>query len=121
MVFDSNGGFALPNGAVLAQDASWVSRSSWEALSEEQRLGFATICPGLVIELRSQSDRLPDLQAKMAEYKDNGIQLGWLIDQQAKRVVVYRVGDAVEVLDGPGSVPGDPALPGFALDLSAIW
>jgi Uma2 family endonuclease len=43
-----------------------------------------------VIELRSKTDKLKDLRAKMQEYLDNGTQLGWFIDPIHERVKVYR-------------------------------
>ncbi len=80
--FDSSTGFILPNGATRSPDASWVSRERWEALTPEQKGTFANICPDFVVELRSGSDRVQSLQAKMREYIDNGARLGWLIDPQ---------------------------------------
>ena len=119
--FDSSTGFTLPNGAIRAPDASWVLRSRLDALTEDERKGFGHICPDFVIEIRSASDRLSALQAKMQEYIDNGARLGWLVDPIGRRAYVYRPGAEVEVLDSPQTLSGDPELAGFTLDLSAIW
>ena len=51
---------------------------------QEQREGFIPLCPDFVIELRSRTDTVSELQAKMQEYLDNGAQLGWLIDPKRK-------------------------------------
>jgi Uma2 family endonuclease len=80
--FDSSTGFILPNGAIRSPDASWVSRSRWEALTPEDKTTFPKICPDFVVELRSLSDLLRPIQDKMKEYLDNGARLGWLIDPQ---------------------------------------
>ena len=119
--FDSSGGFTLPNGATLSPDAAWVLLSRWDSLSEEEQDRFPPISPDFVIELRSPSDRLTDAQRKMAEYMENGVRLGWLIDPQNRRVHVYRPGQPVETLEQPATVSGDPVLPGFVLDLSVVW
>ncbi|MCC5626390.1 Uma2 family endonuclease [Nostoc sp. CHAB 5715] len=119
--FGSSGGFTLPNGAVRSPDAAWIKRDRWEAIPPELRKKFAPICPEFVIELRSQSDRLQILQDKMQEYIDNGTQLGWLIDRKQRRVFIYRPNIAVEVLDNPKTLYGEPLLPGFVLDLSQVW
>ena len=119
--FDSSEGFTLPNGAVRAPDVSWVLRSRLDALTDEDREGFWHICPDFVIEIRSASDRLSTLQAKMQEYIDNGARLGWMIDPIGRRAYVYRPGKAVEVLDAPQTLSGEPELAGFTLDLGAIW
>jgi Uma2 family endonuclease len=121
VAFDSSTGFLLPNGAERSPDASWVSRRRWDALTPEQRERFPPLCPDFVLELRSPSDDLDDLRAKMKEYRDNGAALGWLVDPYAKRVEVYRPGVAVDVLEVPQRVAGDPVLRGFILELDAIW
>ena len=120
-VFSPSAGFDLPNGAVRAPDVSWILLSRWESLSRDEQRTFSPICPDFVIELRSPSDRLGEAQRKMAEYLENGVRLGWLIDPQNKRIYVYRPGQPVEILEEPDTISGDPVLPGFALDLSPIW
>jgi Uma2 family endonuclease len=121
VVTDSSGGFTLPNSAVRAPDAAWTERARAEALSEEQQEKFIPLCPDFVIELRSPTDSLPAVQAKMQEYMANGAMLGWLIDPILHRVSIYRPGLAAEVLDNPETLSGDPILPGFVLDLREIW
>ena len=119
--FDATAGFTLPNGAVRSPDASWIRKERWAELSEEEKRKFARIVPDFAVELRSPSDRLGYVQAKMQEYMDNGVRLGWLIDPFQRRVHVYRPGAAVKVLEGPETLSGDPELPGFSLDLKPIW
>ena len=119
--FDSSTGFILPNGATRSPDASWVSRERWEALTLEQKGTFANICPDFVVELRSSSDRLQSLQAKMREYMDNGARLGWLIDPQQRQVEIYRPKLAVTVLSNPAELSGEEVLPGFLLNLHPMW
>ncbi|MGB3534389.1 MAG: Uma2 family endonuclease [Microcoleaceae cyanobacterium] len=119
--FDSSTGFILPNGANRSPDACWISQERWDALTEEQKGTFANICPDFVVELRSSSDTLKPLQAKMQEYIDNGAKLGWLIDPQNRTVEVYRVGVEVEVLSNPTELSGEEVLPGFVLNLTRVW
>jgi len=121
LAFDSSAGFTLPNGAIRSPDASWVKRDRWDALTQEQRERFAPLCPDFVVELRSRTDRLSDLQEKMQEYMDNDARLGWLLDPIDKRVHVYRPGQSVEVLDNPDTLSGDPVLPGFVLPVRELW
>ncbi|HAN46926.1 MAG TPA: hypothetical protein DCQ32_10325, partial [Cyanobacteria bacterium UBA8156] len=60
-------------------------------------------------------------QAKMQEYLANGCRLGWLIDPHGRRVAVYRLGQASEVLANPTELSGEDVLPGFILDLTRLW
>lgn len=119
--FDSSTGFILPNGAERTPDLSWVRTERWEALSEEERNVFPPLCPDFVAELRSPSDRLPDLQDKMQEYIDNGTQLGWLIDPLDQNVSIYQPNKNIVHLDKPETISGEPILPGFVLNLQKIW
>ena len=118
--FDSSTGFELPNGANRSPDASWVRKERWEALTLEQREGFVPLCPDFVIELRSKTDLLTGLRAKMQEYLENGTQLGWLIDPPNKQVEIYRAGQTVEMLENPSTLSGEAVLPGFTLTLKRI-
>jgi len=119
--FNSSSGFHLPNGADRSPDASWVSQARWDALTLEEQTGFAPLCPDFVVELRSKSDSMETLRAKMAEYRDNQARLGWLIDRKEKKVEIYRQGQDVEVLDNPMTLSGEDVLPGFVLDLTEVW
>ncbi len=121
--FDSSTGFDLPNGSNRSPDLSWVLKSRLAELTEEQKRDFLPLCPDFVIEIRSSSDGLRSLQRKMMEYIENGARLGWLIDSvdSRRRIYVYRPGAELEVLEAPGSLSGDPELPGFTLDLAPIW
>ena len=120
--FDSSTLFTLPNGAKRSPDLSWVRNERWDALTEEeQEERFSPICPDFVVELRSRTDSLKALQRKMGEYIANGAQLGWLLDPFKKKVYVYRPDSAVEVLNDPQTISGEPLLRGFVLDVQAIW
>ena len=69
----------------------------------------------------SESDSLKKTQEKMVEYMANGCMLGWLIDPSKTQVHIYRPGQAMQLLDQPQNVGGDPELPGFVLDLEPVW
>jgi Uma2 family endonuclease len=121
VTFDSSGGFRLPNGAMRSPDAAWVKRERLAALPAQEIEKFLPLCPEFVIELRSPTDTLRDVQAKMAEWIANGARLGWLIDPYPKHLYIYRPHTPPERRDNPDTVSADPLLPGFALDLRAIW
>jgi Uma2 family endonuclease len=119
--FDSSTGFTLPNGAMRSPDVDWMPRAKWEALTADERREFAPVCPDFVVELRSPSDSLRWLKAKMEEYIANGARLGWLIDPLERTVYVYRPGAEPERLENPSAVSGDPVLRGLSLNLDRIW
>lgn len=119
--FDSSSGFTLPNGATRSPDAAWIRLERWQALTAAEQGSFAPICPDFVVELKSSSDALSRLKAKMVEYLDNGTVLGFLIDRTQRQVYLYRPGQEPEVLENPDAVSGDPELPGLSLQMARIW
>ena len=121
VVFDSTGGFILPNGAIRSPDVSWVKRTRLTALTAEQKQRFLPLCPDFVIELRSPSDSIKTLQDKMQEYSENGASLGWLIDPEARRVLVFQPQKTMVSLDMPEFLSADDLLIGFRLELQKIW
>ena len=121
--FDSSSLFSLPNGAKRSPDSSWILRARWERIPEEERNNaekFEEICPDFVIELRSLSDRLPDLKEKMEEYMANGARLGWLLDPIDNFAIIYRPGQPPERVETPTILSGESVLPGFNFDFREI-
>ena len=74
-----------------------------------------------MVELRSSSDSLAELQEKMREYMNNGARLGWLLDPTTRSVYVYGEDGAIEEIKDAERVEGEPLLAGFVLDLQGIW
>lgn len=120
-VFDSNTGFKLPNGANRSPDVSWIARDRWLALTPEQRRKFPPIAPDFVLELMSPSDALEETQAKMREYMEAGVRLGWLINPDGRQVEVYQPNMTPIVLDAPPRLSDNTLLPDFILDLEFLW
>ena len=117
---NSNAAFLMPSGGVLVPDASWTSQEKWDA--HPHVAGDAhPFCPDFVVEIRSTSDNLAPLHAKMRLYLENGALLGWLIDPANRQVFVYRAGQGEpERPDNPATLSGEDVLPGFVFDV-ARW
>lgn len=120
-VFGPSAGFRLPNGATRSPDISWVLNDRIDEISDADWQRFLPLCPDFVLELRSPSDRLRKLKEKMEEYMANGARLGWLLDPEGPDVYLYRPGEEVTVMHDPDFVTGEPVLPGFQLDVKALW
>lgn len=121
LVFDSNGGFTLPDTSVKAADVAWISHEKWEALAKDERKRFAKAVPDFVLELRSASDELVELKKKMEKWMENGVRLGWLVDTQNRTTHIYRPGQEPEKLDFTEKLLGEDVLPGFEINLSELF
>jgi Uma2 family endonuclease len=126
-VFDSSGGFTLPNGAVRSPDVTWIEKS--KLLDVPAGVKFPQVIPDFVVELRSDTDRMSKLREKMEEYRSNGVRLGLLINPKNKQVEIYRPGQEPEILESPTplvenlplAIDCGEVMPGFILSMSEIW
>jgi len=116
-----DGGYTLPDGSMRAPDAAWVASDRIQSLKVEDLTKFIPLCPDFIIELRSPSDRLSDLQEKMSQWIANGALVAWLIDPEERSVTIYRAGQSPEHLIEPTSVQGDGPITGFELVMDRVW
>jgi Uma2 family endonuclease len=118
--FESSTGYDFTSigGGKVSPDVSWIEQSRLVGVAIDK---FIPIVPDFVVELRSKSDRLKQLQAKMQEYQRLGVRLGLLINPQERQVEVYRLGQEMELLDSPMSINCQDLMPGFTLSLTDIW
>lgn len=121
-VFESSAGFKFPNGAFRAPDVSWIQKDRWHQLSANEQNSFAPIAPDFVAKLMSKWDDWGLLQEKMAEYIENGVRLGWLINADEEVVIVYQKDGTTTRLEGKNTVlDGESVLPGFEITLKQIF
>ncbi|MBB4602102.1 Uma2 family endonuclease [Hymenobacter luteus] len=105
---------------MLSPDASWVSAAKWNALTPEQQDKFAPVCPEFVLELKSATDSLKTLQAKMLDWLRNGAQLAWLLVPETETAYLYRPGQPETVQGFDNELSGETVLPGFRLRLAEL-
>ena len=120
-IAESSAGFFLPDTSMRSPDAAWISHERWNALTEEQRKGFAYIAPDFVVELASPSDSISQLKIKMESWRNNGVKLSWLIDPKAETVFIYRIDGTVSKVEGFNhTLSGEDILPGFEFRLEVL-
>ena len=119
--FDSSTGFTLPDGSVRSPDASWLAIEKLNQLSESEKDEFAPVCPDFVIELKSKSDNINSLTAKMHKWVENGCALAWLINPENKTAAIFRKNGINDQVTGfNNTLSGEDVLPGFELKLSLL-
>lgn len=85
-VFDSAGGFIMPDTNVKAPDVSFVRAAR---LRQSPRY-FGELVPDLVVEIKSQSDRIKLIETKVLKFIELGAIVGILIDPDEETVTIYR-------------------------------
>ena len=119
--YGANIGCHLPSGAVRAPDAAWISQERFDSLTPQEQRGTINGAPDFLVEIRSQSDRLPPFLAKMAEWMTAGAKLSWGIDPRNRRAYIYRAGQAEpEIRDNPETLSGEDVLPGFVFAVGRL-
>ena len=78
------------------------------------------LAPDLVIEILSPGQDASDLVEKLTFCIQNGVQLGWLVDPEKKRVMVFRPDRAPETLS-EGVLDASPVVPGFTCRLDEMF
>jgi len=119
-VFSSSCGFKLANSAVRSPDAAFVAKERLPEGWDEEEDNFINLAPDFVIEIRSKTDSLETLKAKMQEYIDNGVRLGWLIDRKNRQALVYRLDGTIPQYPATATLSGEEVVPGFALVLERL-
>ena len=116
-VFESSGGFILLNSDLRAPDVSFVIA---DRLKQSKRY-FAELVPDLVVEIKSQSDRLKPLREKILSFIELGAKVGILIDPDKRTVTVYTpTAEPVVLRDGDMiSIP--ELLPGWEVAVTELW
>ena len=116
-VFESSGGFILPNSDLRVPDVSFVTASR---LKQSKRY-FAELVPDIVVEIKSQSDRLKPLREKIQSFIELGAKVGILIDPDKRTVTIYTpTADPVVLTDGDMiSIP--ELLPGWEVPVAELW
>ncbi len=108
---------------VLAPDLVWVAE---ERLPERGAVLLAR-APDLLIEVRSPSTWHRDIGVKRRLYERHGVGELWLVDGMGESVIVCRrSGPHAEIFDveaelGRGETLDFPQLPGFAVELDALF
>ncbi|MEG5038363.1 MULTISPECIES: Uma2 family endonuclease [unclassified Microcoleus] len=116
-VFESSGGFILPNSNLTAPDVSFVTA---DRLKQSKRY-FAELVRDLVVEIKSQFDRLKPLREKILSFLELGAKVGILIDPDKRTVTIYiPTAEPVVLRDGDMiSIP--ELLPGWEVAVTELW
>ena len=116
-VFDSAGGFIMPDTNVKAPDVSFVRAAR---LRQSPRY-FGELVPDLVVEIKSQSDRIKPIETKVLKFIELGAIVGILIDPDEETVTIYRSTGEPTVLENGDILTVAELFPGWELPVSELW
>jgi Uma2 family endonuclease len=74
---------------------------------------WAVIPPRLVVEILSPNDRADQVNDKLTDYLDNGVELVWIVDPSCRTITVYTRDSGPRVFNENDILTGRNVLPGF--------
>lgn len=118
--FGATLGCNLPDGSTLSPDAAWIPNEMLNALPKARRRTYLPLVPPFLVEVKSPSDSIKELQAKCRQWIANGAQLVWLIYGDKQMVWEY-FGSSEQLFKEAETMEGKGPVQGFSLDLHPIW
>jgi len=113
----SSAGFILPNSDTRAPDVSFVRA---ERLRQSPR-GFAELAPDLMVEVKSPSDSVNKLRAKIEQFLAVGTQVGILLNPEDRTIEIYRQGQSAIVLQDGDILTIPDLFPDWQVAVTELW
>ncbi len=84
-------------------------------------VGALEVPPELVVEIKSLSNRWPELHDKVGEYLNSGVAEVWLIDPEERAVIVYRADRSPRRFSEADELTSSTTLPGFSVPVADFF
>ena len=116
-IFDSSGGFIMPNTDLRAPDVSFVSAQRLKRTVRD----FGNLVPDLVVEIKSKTDRVAKLEDKLKLFLELGAKVAILINPDELTVAVYRPDGKITLLTKDDKLTVTELFPGWEIAISELW
>ncbi len=98
-----------------------VSVISFSRLPGRLPRGHTRVAPEVVVEVISPTDLAIDVRRKVAEYREAGVQLIWVIDPDTRTVEVCRADGSAHFLGASDELSGESVLPGYSCKVAELF
>lgn len=102
---------------VRKPDVSFVLRARLSRIPK----GHIPVVPDLAVEIVSPNDLFSEVQVKVEEYLEAGVQMVWVIDPDTRTVVEYRLSGEVRRLRATDNLSGGEVLPEFQCSVADLF
>lgn len=120
-VFGADGFMKLKPGLVRIPDVSFVSKTRMKAAKIRPGQPLVPLVPELAVEVLSKGNTKKEMDRKLQEFFQAGVQLVWYVDPRPQTVTVYHSPEQFEVIAPPALLLGDPVLPGLTISLTELF
>ena len=104
---------------LVGADAAFVTKRSLPA--REVKEGYLETIPELVIEIRSKNDTTTEINEKVNDYLQAGVQLVWVVDPEPESVNEHRPSSLPKTHNKASALTCDDIIPGFRLALADLF
>lgn len=120
LVSGADGPMRLFGGLVRMPDVAFIS---WDRFPDRRvpEEPIPDLIPDLAIEIPCAGNSPGEMARKRREYFQAGVRLVWMVDPEARTVMVYTAPDQSVRLDESQTLDGGAVLPGFALPLRDLF
>lgn len=120
IVLGSDGMARLAPGLVRIPDVSFVA---WNRLGGKKVPAIAMLQEGptLAVEVLSPGNTRREMDRKLIEYIDSGVQLVWYVDPHGRTVKVFTSQTDSVIVDESQTLEGGTVLPGFEVAVQSLF
>ncbi|MCY3018440.1 MAG: Uma2 family endonuclease [Planctomycetota bacterium] len=83
--------------------------------------GFLRVPPELIVEVLSEDDTWTDIEEKIKDYHNTGVDMVWVADPQTRTVRVFPRGGMPSVVHDGSEIDGGAILPGFRIPIARFF
>ncbi len=106
-------------GKVRKPDASAIRTERLPA--EEEREGHCRVAPDVATEVISPNDLYSEVEDKVDEYLEAGVQLVWVLNPPTRTIRIHRADGTVADLGPDDDLTGESVLPGFRCRVADLF
>ena len=114
-------------GVILERDPDTVREPDIAFISaarmplDERVTGYSEVIPDIVVEIKSPSDSVAEVNDKARMWHDCGVPLVWAAYPETRTIDVHRADGSITTLREDDVLDGGEILPGFAVRVSDIF
>lgn len=120
-IFGADGMMKLNPGLIRIPDVSFVSHQQLQDIAPQPRGPLVALIPELAVEVLSRGNTKQEMEQKLIDYFNAGVQLVWYLDPTKRSVMIYTGIEQHRTIQSPELLVGDPVLPGLSISLDELF
>lgn len=104
---------------VRAPDFAFVAKGRLP--EEKSPSGYPNLAPDFLVEVVSPNDTAAEVQQKVEQWLQAGVQLVWVVYPDTRSIAVYRSTTDIQLLGPNATLDGGAVLPGFTCPVAELF